>query len=70
MAKDPDDPTRFEFFNMMKRRQAERLERMKSVEEQKRFILRCASNGGMQHQSRRKNMKVSLPKLSILEKKP
>jgi hypothetical protein len=50
---------------IMKRQERERLERFNG-EERKRFILRCASNGGMQHHSRRKR-KVTLPTLSILD---
>lgn len=61
---------RIGFFTNVKRMEAERLERWHNdVEERKRFILRCASNGGMRHVSTKK-VKVTLPKLSILEKKP
>ena len=52
-----------EGFNVIMRRQErERLARFDG-EERKRFMLRCASGGGMQHHSRRK-IKVSLPKMS------
>lgn len=63
MKKDPDDPSRFEFFRRMKQSEAERLERLETIEEKKRFVLRCASGGGMRHKST-KNPKVSLPKMS------
>lgn len=66
MAKDPDDPTRFEFFNRMKKAQAERLKRMEDVEHRKRWVLACASGGGMRHHSVKK-AKITLPKLKILE---
>ena len=51
------------FFGRMKRAQRERLERFKG-EERKRFMLRCASGGGMRHASKRK-VAVTLPKMSL-----
>lgn len=64
--KDWDDPDRFRFFNEMKRKQQERLDRWKDdAEERKKFILRCASGGGMRHvKSRAKRADISLPKMS------
>jgi hypothetical protein len=63
--KDWDDPDRFRFFHEMKRREAERMERWNDVEERKKFILRCASGGGMRHvKSRAKRANVSLVKMS------
>lgn len=50
------------FFGRLKRAQRERLERFKG-EERKRFMLRCASGGGMRHASKRKVV-VTLPKMS------
>lgn len=62
---DKDDPSRFEFFARLKRAQKERLERFgNDAEERKRFILRCASGGGMQSKMRRERIKVNLPKMS------
>lgn len=55
---DQDDPSRFKFFANMKRAERERLERYHGdVEERKRWILRCASGGGMQNVKRRNAMK-------------
>ena len=65
MTREPDDPSRFAFFERIKRAERERLERMgDDVEERKRWMLKCASGGGMQHHSRKKNVKVSLAKMS------
>ena len=60
--KDRDDPDRFKFFATMRRAERERLSRFVG-EERKRFILRCASGGGMQNADRRKQ-KISLPTFS------
>ena len=64
---DRDDPTRFKFFNEMKRRESERLKRFHGdTEERKRWMLKVASGGGMNGKGRRR-VPVTLPKLSILE---
>lgn len=61
---DRDDPSRFRFFETMKRAQAERMERIYGdVEEKKRWMLRCATGGGMRHHSKRRP-KITLPTLS------
>lgn len=57
--------TREGFNAIMRRQERERLERFDG-EERKRFMLRCASGGGMQHHSRRKQ-KVTLPTLSFMK---
>lgn len=63
---DRDDPSRFRFFETMKRAERERLERFYGdVEEKKRWMLRCASGGGMRHHTTRKKAKaVTLPVMS------
>ena len=61
---DRDDPDRFRFFNEMKRREAERLERFyNNSEERKRWMLKVATGGGMNGNGRRKKP-VTLPKMS------
>lgn len=55
------------FYAIMRRQERKRMDRF-TGEERKRFMLRCASNGGMQHHSRRKK-KITLPKLSFMEDK-
>lgn len=61
----PDENTeRAIFFARLNRAQRERLERFHG-EERKRFMLRCASNGGMRHHSTRK-IKITLPKITGL----
>ena len=57
-----DDPDRFKFFATMKRAERERLARFVG-EERVRFMLRCASGGGMQHASRKKR-EITLPRFS------
>lgn len=57
--------TREGFHAIMRRQERERLERFDG-EERKRFMLRCASGGGMQHHSRRKR-KVTLPTLAFMK---
>lgn len=61
-----DDPDRFRFFATMKRAERERLARFVG-EERIRFMLRCASGGGMQHAGRR-SKKISLPSFSWSQK--
>jgi hypothetical protein len=59
--------TREGFNVIMRRQERERLERFHG-EERKRFILRCASGGGMRHvKSRAKRKKITLPSLSFME---
>lgn len=50
------------FIAIMSQQEKKRMDRFHG-EERKRFILRCASNGGMRHHTTRK-VKVTLPKMS------
>lgn len=57
--------TREGFYVIMRRKEKERLDRFHG-EERKRFMLRCASSGGMRHHSKRKQ-KITLPTLSFMK---
>lgn len=63
-----EDHKRLAFFRRLKRAERERLERFQDEETRKRWLLRCGSGGF--GRAKGKQPKITLPKLSCLEKKP